>query len=86
MYAEVLRFIADDRGRMNHIIGADLGIAENRHVANEPRTRADFDSALEQTERADLDTRRQFHIGADDRRGMDARRGVLKVAHLPVVS
>ena len=55
---KVLRFIADDRRRMNHIVGADLGIAENRHVADEPRARADFDSAFEQTERPHFDTRR----------------------------
>src|SRR5262249_33347837 len=55
---KVLRLIADHRGRMNHIVRADLGIAENRHVADEPRPRADFDSALEQAERPNLDTRR----------------------------
>jgi hypothetical protein len=43
---------------MNHIIDADLGIAENRHVADKPRPRADFDSALEQTKRPNLYTRR----------------------------
>jgi hypothetical protein len=55
---EVLRFISDHRGRMNHIVRSDLGIAENRHVADEPCARTDSDFALEQTERPNLDTRR----------------------------
>ncbi len=79
---EVLRLIADDDIRMQHVRVADFGIAENRDMADEPRARADANFSFEQTERADLDIGGQLNIIADDRTGMNARGGRISALQL----
>src|SRR5579862_4452000 len=71
----ILRLVANDNIRMNDVPLADFSLAENRDMTDEPRSRADTNLTVEQTERADLDALGELDIGADDGTRMNARGG-----------
>src|SRR5208282_2825480 len=71
---KVLRLVADDGGRMHHVVRAKLGLAEDRHVTDEAGARTDLDLSVQQAERADFGARTQLDSGPDHRGRMNARR------------
>src|SRR5579885_2822218 len=70
---QVLRFVADNGGRVDNVVGSDLGVAQHRDVANQTGARADADSSVKQAEGTDFDSGSEFDLGTNDRGRMDAR-------------
>lgn len=58
---------------MDHVACANLGIAKNRRVCDQPGATANSDAAVDQAEWTDFDIIAEFDFAARDGARMDSR-------------
>jgi hypothetical protein len=67
----VLRFVSDDRERMDHVVGAHLGVSRDMNESYEPCSRTDLGRTVDDDTGSDFDVRGDFGATIDDCGGVN---------------